>query len=148
GRHSAKALEYAAWNAGLQRGFRNPIDESICAAGGAPAADVTVRAEVPYDFLRKRLTVQVLGPFGCLAITKGALKEMLAICTQAEGPGEGDFPIETQRKQILDRYGQLSAQGNRVLGIAYKRVSPDRDFTRGDETGMTFLGFIVLYDPP
>ncbi|HEV2354088.1 MAG TPA: HAD-IC family P-type ATPase, partial [Puia sp.] len=79
GTPSAKALQFAALNAALQRGFRNPIDEAIVSAGGQPPPGVSVRAEVPYDFLRKRLTVQVLGPSGCMAITKGALKEVLAI---------------------------------------------------------------------
>ena len=148
GEHSLKALQYAALNAGLQRGFRNPIDAAICVAGGPVPAGVSVRSEVPYDFLRKRLTVQVIDQSGSVAITKGALKEVLSICNQAEVAGGNVISIETQRGNILSQYERLSAAGNRVLGIAYKPVSAASDFTRGDEAGMIFLGFIALYDPP
>ena len=58
GRHSDKVLQYAGLNAALQQGFRNPIDEAICHVY-KPSAAFEVQSEIPYDFIRKRLTVQV-----------------------------------------------------------------------------------------
>ncbi|HTR30935.1 MAG TPA: magnesium-translocating P-type ATPase [Puia sp.] len=148
GAHSDKALRLAALNASLQQGFQNPIDDAICAAYGTVTPGSKPIAEIPYDFLRKRLTVQVTGEPKSLAISKGALKEILSICSTVETEKGELLPLDDRRAQILGRYQALSAAGNRVLGIAYKEMAPDHDLTRDDEKDMVFLGFIALFDPP
>jgi len=84
GQHSEKVLQYAGLNAALQQGFRNPIDEAICAVCKPLAVAYTVQCEIPYDFIRKRLTVQVKDGTESFAITKGALGVTLDICMTAE----------------------------------------------------------------
>ena len=148
GQHSEKVLQYAGLNAALQQGFHNPIDDAICAVYKPSAAAYTVQCEIPYDFIRKRLTVQVRNGAENVAITKGALSMMLDICTTAETEKGEVLPLEDRRSLIMDRYRELSTAGYRVLGVGYKKTSGDRDFTKEEEKDMVFLGFITLFDPP
>lgn len=148
GNHSDKTLRYAGLNAALQQGFTNPIDQAICAVYKASSAIYTVQCEIPYDFIRKRLTVQVQHGKENFAITKGALTGILGICGQAETAEGVLVPMDAQQALITEQYRQLSAAGYRVLGIAYKKTAKEKDFTREEEKDMTFLGFITLFDPP
>ncbi len=148
GQHSDKVLQYAGLNAALQQGFRNPIDEAICAVYKPSAAAYTVQCEIPYDFIRKRLTVQVKNGTDNFAITKGALTVMLDICTTAETERGEVLPLEDRRELIMGQYRVLSAAGYRVLGVGYKKTSGTQDFTKEEEKDMVFLGFITLFDPP
>jgi Mg2+-importing ATPase len=148
GQHSEKVLQYAGLNAALQQGFRNPIDDAICAARKPSGAAYTVQCEIPYDFIRKRLTVQVKSGTENFAVTKGALSAMLDVCTTAETEKGEVLPLEERRELIMDRYRTLSAAGYRVLGVGYKKTSGAVDFTKEEEKDMVFLGFITLFDPP
>ena len=148
GQHSEKVLQFAGLNAALQQGFRNPIDDAICAVYKPSAEVYTVQCEIPYDFIRKRLTVQVRNGDKHFAITKGALSVMLDICTTAETEKGEVLPLEDRRVLIMDRYKELSAAGYRVLGVGYKMTPGTEDFTMEEEKDMVFLGFITLYDPP
>jgi P-type Mg2+ transporter len=146
--HSNKTLEYAWLNASLQQGFHNPIDEAICSTFSGNKNEYTVQCEIPYDFIRKRLTIQVKNDKENFAITKGALNNIIAICDKAETAAGQVISMNDKRDAINEQYHKLSAQGFRVLGIAYKNASKEKDFTRDDEKDMTFLGFITLFDPP
>lgn len=148
GLHSNKVLEYAWLNASMQQGFHNPIDEAIAASYKGPLKTFKVQAEIPYDFIRKRLTIQVKNETQNIAVTKGALKVILAICTQAESADGKVGPIEDKRKAVLQQYDKLSEAGLRTLGVAYKPGDALHDFTREDEKEMIFLGFVTLFDPP
>jgi len=148
GNHSEKTLQYACLNASLQQGFRNPIDEAIVGVGKSADAAYQVQTEIPYDFIRKRLTVQVSHGTENFAITKGALNAILEICNMAETATGQLMPIKTELDFINKKYAELSASGYRVLGVAYKNSSKEKDFLRSDEQDMVFLGFITLFDPP
>jgi P-type Mg2+ transporter len=148
GQHSDKVLQYAGLNAALQQGFRNPIDEAICAVYKPSGVAWKVQCEIPYDFIRKRLTVQVTNGSEKVAITKGALSVMLDICMTAETEKGEVLPLDERRALIMERYRELSAAGYRVLGVGYKKTSGLQDFTKEDEKDMVFLGFITLFDPP
>jgi Mg2+-importing ATPase len=147
GNHSEKALQFAWYNSSLQKGYSNPIDDAILASCHYDAQDCVLQAEVPYDFSRKRLTVQVNRNTDNLAITKGALNSILIVCDKAEDAGGEIIPIAGKLIAINNEYEKLSKAGYRVLGIAYKNCSKDSDFTRNDENNMIFLGFITLFDP-
>lgn len=148
GNHNDKVLEYAWLNASLQQGFRNPIDEAICLAYKETAPTFTVQSEIPYDFIRKRLTIVVKGKSETFAITKGALNSILSICSQAE-VAEGKLTnIADSKASIQAQYEKLSEAGFRTLGVAYKPVKDTAVFGRDDESDMIFLGFITLFDPP
>lgn len=148
GNHNDKVLQYAWLNASMQQGFRNPIDEAICLSYKETTTAFTVESEIPYDFIRKRLTIVVKDDKESLAITKGALNSILSICTHAE-VSEGKLSdIADSKASILKQYEDLSEAGFRTLGVAYKPVTGADDFTRDDEKEMVFLGFITLFDPP
>ena len=147
GRHSDKVLQYAGLNASLQQGFRNPIDDAICSVYKSSMA-FEVQSEIPYDFIRRRLTVQVKNGKENFAITKGALDFILSICDTAETETGMVLPLNDHLKIIREQYQELSAAGYRVLGVSHKSTSETQNFTREDEKNMTFLGFITLFDPP
>jgi len=146
--HSDKTLQFAWLNASLQQGFHNPIDEAICLNYKGNANGFSVQCEIPYDFIRKRLTIQVKNEKENFAITKGALNSIVDVCSKAETASGQVIPMDDKRAAINDQYHKLSAAGFRVLGIAYKNATNEKDFTRDDEKEMTFLGFITLFDPP
>ena len=148
GNHSDKTIRFAWLNASMQQGFHNPIDEAICSHYEGLANEYTVQCEIPYDFIRKRLTIQVKNDNKNFAVTKGALNSILQICDTAEKADGQAVPLADNLENINLQYQKLSAAGFRVLGVAYKKASKEKDFTRADEKGMTFLGFITLFDPP
>lgn len=148
GNHSNKTLQYAWLNATMQQGFNNPIDTAIRSSFQGNADGFTVQSEIPYDFNRKRLTIQVKNSTENIAITKGALNAILDICDTAETASGLVIPMKDKLTAITDEYKKLSAEGFRVLGVAYKQVSDNNKFTKADEEKMIFLGFISLFDPP
>jgi Mg2+-importing ATPase len=138
-----------AWlNASMQQGFNNPIDEAICAIKHPVVNTYKIKAEIPYDFIRKRLTVQVQDEHGSVAITKGALNNILTICDRVELPTGEIVEMSKMKEGIVGQYERLSNDGFRTLGLAYKPGKDDLNFSREDEKDMIFLGFITLYDPP
>ena len=147
GKESERVLLYAYLNAFFETGFANPIDEAI----RGRKLDVSAykkQDEVPYDFIRKRLSIVVTKDGAHLMVTKGALTNILGVCSTVETGVGTTVPLASVREQIDQRYAELGGQGLRVLGIAYRDVGSDPVINRDDETGMTFLGFLVLFDPP
>ncbi len=147
GRKSDKVLLFAYLNSSMESGFASPIDEAIrnyctMSLNGYKKAD-----EVPYDFIRKRLSILVDKNGAHTIITKGALQNILDVCSMAEAEGKV-VPIGGASGRILEQYDRLSASGFRTLGVAYRDIGPQSSITKDDERDMTFIGIIVLYDPP
>jgi P-type Mg2+ transporter len=147
GQHSQKALQYACLNASLQKGFTNPIDNALRSVSPIDLKAYLVQTEIPYDFLRKRLSIQVQHGVENLVITKGAFDAVLDICNRVEITGGGIVPMEEKRAGLKKAYQDYSADGYRVLGLAYTSGSSEKDFSRQDEKEMIFLGLILLVDP-
>jgi len=146
GNASEKVLLYACLNANFESGFANPIDEAIRAKSTFDFTSYKKVDEVPYDFVRKRLSVLVSKDNVHIMTTKGAVPNVLDACSQVETPN-GLVQIAAVREQIQQRFEDLSGQGFRLLGVACKNVPSDR-IDKGQETQMTFLGFLLLSDPP
>lgn len=156
GQPSDQVLRYAYLNAHFQTGMANPLDDAIQAAASPDVTHVKKLEEIPYDFVRKRLSVVVDEGDGAapLMITKGAFEGVLAACTSVEGAGSttGPAPLDdTRRADLVARYTEWSGQGYRVLGVATARCA-DREhpcnFTRDDEKELAFTGFLLFFDPP
>ena len=145
GHPSDEVLHLARLNAGLQRGFANPLDQAVL--NGAPPVDGAMRLdEIPYDFERRYLSVLVAGAPPTL-ITKGAFTEVLAICTTVEVGGQV-MPLESFRARLDEQFAELSAAGYRVLAVA-TRARPERTTaTLDDEAEMTVRGLLKFADPP
>ena len=152
GQPSTAVLRDAYLNAVFQTGLANVLDEAIIAkaeAEGLSAAPASKLSEIPYDFVRKRLSVAVeTGDNQHRLITKGALDNVLAVCTQVQD-GNGPAPFDTQHeKQIRQRYAEWSAKGYRVLGVATKPVTLAANLAHSDECDLIFSGFLLFFDPP
>lgn len=139
---------YAYLNAVFETGFPNPLDEAIRRESLPDAARYRKVDEVPYDFVRKRLSVLVETEGRRVMITKGALANVLEVCTAAELPDGSLRPIEDVRRQVLDRHEALGRQGYRCLGVAYRPFDPQAPLRKVSEREMVFLGMLSLMDPP
>ena len=78
--------------------------------------------EIPYDFLRKRLSILVAHDDTHLMVTKGALANVLAVCSSAEIEGDRIVDIATVRDRIQQHFEEFSSKGFRTLGVAYKNM--------------------------
>ncbi|HZS74741.1 MAG TPA: magnesium-translocating P-type ATPase, partial [Candidatus Nitrosotalea sp.] len=145
GVENEKVLFYAYLNAAYETGFTNPIDEAIRIHKKFDLSNCAKLDEVPYDFNRKRMTVLVSKENKHVMISKGALLNILPICSFAETL-QGIIEIDQVKESLIQQFEELSQQGLRVLGIAYKEID-SVVIKKIDETGMTFLGFLVLHDP-
>ncbi len=147
GHSSEKILLHAYLNAFYQTGFTNPIDEAIRTHRPFDLSRYQKLDEVPYDFIRKRLSILVSDQKQHLMVMKGALTNVLAVCSSAE-TSAGAVDIAAVREQILHRFEDYSRKGFRLLGVAYRDLGPTSSITKDHETGMTFLGFLAFFDPP
>lgn len=139
---------YAYLNATYESGYLNPIDAAIRSARTFDLAGYQKLAELPYDFLRKRLSVLVAHGAQRLLITKGALENVLEVCGQAV-LGDGRLvPLASVRPQIKAQFASLSERGLRTLGLAYRDTGEETTISMAAEGAMVFLGFVVLADPP
>jgi len=146
GKESEKALHYVYLNAFYQTGFTNPIDEAI-RASRLDLPGYAKLDEVPYDFIRKRLSILVAKDDTGLMVTKGALQNVLDVCASVETSEGTVVEIAGVQREIQQRFEGLSDKGFRVLGIAYRNTGTGKLITKDDEVGMTFVGFLVLFDP-
>jgi Mg2+-importing ATPase len=148
GKPSTKARLHAYLNATFQSGYSNPIDAAIVAEGHVEASGYVKLDEEPYDFVRRRLSVLVAGSGKNLLITKGALANVLDVCTTAESGTGSVVELSTLRPQIERLQADFSGQGLRTLGVAYRDVGTETGIHKGHESDMIFLGLLVLDDPP
>ena len=147
GNDSEKVLFFAYLNSFYEKGFTNPIDEAICSYRKFDLSNYQKLDEEPYDFVRKRLSILVSKGDAHLMITKGALRNILDACSTAEDSSGAILNIAGVREAIQRRFEQLSSQGLRTIGIAYRDIGAAAQITKDHEADMTFLGFLVLFDP-
>ncbi len=149
GAKSDKVSYYAYLNSSFESGFANPIDQAVCRYCCPDISGYRKLDEVPYDFIRKRLSVLVAKEGEPnLMVTKGALSNVLAVCSQVEDAAGQSQPLEQERDRIQRNLAQFSEQGLRTLGVAYRQLGSATKIGKDDEAGMTFLGFLLVYDPP
>lgn len=147
-------LKYAFLNAYLQTGLKSNIDEAVVAKAKTVGIENSLKKykkidEIPFDFSRRRLSVAVEIDNKDELITKGAVEEILNICTTFEYKGQTEKltneKIENMRKICKD----LNEEGFRVVAICKKIITNNKkDFNSTDEKDMTLLGFIGFLDPP
>jgi Mg2+-importing ATPase len=148
GQTSADVLRAAFLNASFQTEYANPIDDAIRSAEGVDVGDAVRIDEAPYDFERRRLSVLYREHGESHMVTKGAVDAVLAVCTQVESAGSLPRPVGPRAAVIRERFADLTAQGFRVLGVARKDGLPGVVIESADENDMTFIGFLLITDPP
>lgn len=154
GRGSDEVRRLAFVNAAFETGIENPLDAAIVAAGtsvGLNTEGLSKVDEIPYDFIRRRLTIVVgegVAPTERLLVTKGAFSNVLDICSSLERDGV-EVPLDDRARADLEAvFRAKGAEGFRVLAVATRRAAIKADYDRDDERDMTFRGFLVFLDPP
>lgn len=148
GENSEKVMLYAYRNAYFETGFVNPLDDALRNLGHIKIGSCIKHDEVPYDFIRKRLSVVIREGGHHIMITKGAVANILQCCSYAELPDGTAVSLDKVEADIENLYQQFSSQGFRTIAISYKDVSGDPSINKDDESGMTFLGLVTMSDPP
>lgn len=149
GESSDQVLRYAYLNSFFQTGISNPLDQAVVEYKKLDIKTVSKIDEIPFDFSRKRMSIVVDEGRKHRLICKGAPEEIAKVCTMID-LGKSTRTIATaDTERLLTEYHTLSADGYRVLGLAYKDVASVKP-TYGvpDESDLTFLGFIAFLDPP
>ncbi|PZU82672.1 MAG: magnesium-translocating P-type ATPase [Shinella sp.] len=145
-------LRLAALNARLQNGMANPLDGAIDKAATAAAIQTDASSkvgEIPYDFIRKRLSVIIREKDSDLLIAKGAVANVIEVSTHVVDGDELKPLDDKARTALAKRYADWSDEGFRVLGIATRHFAPSRErYGHDDETGLAFAGFLLFSDPP
>ncbi len=148
GNPSDRVLLQAYLNASYETGYTNPIDEAIRTHRKFDLAGYSKVAEIPYDFLRKRLSILVAHDNTHSLVTKGALQNVLDACSKAETAAGAVVDIALVREKVQQHLEEFSKKGFRTLGVASKDMGSATQVGKADEAGMTFVGFLVLFDPP
>ena len=147
GQENEKVLFYAYLNAFFETGFTNPIDAAIRSHREWDVAGYRKLDEIPYDFLRKRLSVFVQKDDTNLLITKGAVPNVLEICSKIQRADGTIIELDPQKEVIAQRFQEFGSKGLRGLGVAYRDLGTELRITKDHESGMCFLGFLIFADP-
>ena len=147
GQESDRVLLYAYLNAASESGYVNPIDAAIREHKKFDISSYQKLDEVPYDFNRKRLSILLKKENTNLIVTKGALKNILDVCSSVETAEGKTSNIVDQQQKLHQEAEDLGSKGFRALGVAYRNFERD-SFSKDDETNMTFMGYLALFDPP
>jgi P-type Mg2+ transporter len=149
-RDSEDVLRYAYMNSFYQTGLRNLLDRSVLSHSefdverGCRKVD-----EIPFDFQRKRMSVVVDYEGDHVLICKGAVEDIYKVCTQYQVDDEVHLMIDLIKSDLLEEYEELSRDGYRVLGIAYREFPQSQTvFSVADEGELILLGYIAFLDPP
>jgi Mg2+-importing ATPase len=149
-RDSDDVLRYAYMNSFYQTGLRSLLDKSILAHEDLDVGRTCRKVdEIPFDFQRRRMSVVIDFDGDHVLITKGAVEEVMKASSQYQVDEEVNPLIDMLRADILEEYESLSAQGYRVLAVAYREFPKSKEvFSVADESDLILLGYIAFFDPP
>jgi Mg2+-importing ATPase len=149
GDNDDKVLLYSYLNSFYQTGLKSPMDEAILIHEKIDISDYQKIDEVPFDFVRRRVSVVVENDHQRYFISKGAPEEILKVSSFCEINGLPFDLTEELRQKAEQKYYELSAEGFRVLGVAYKKLKEEKSvYSVDDECDMVFMGFMAFLDPP
>ena len=154
GEEDTRVLKHAFLNAYFQTGLKGNIDEAVIARTAKTELKGIEEKyekidEIPFDFSRRRLSVVVSDGKKKQLITKGAVEEILSICTMVDYKGEVSEITRDVKQNILSMTKDLNKQGLRVVAVAQKNDIADvKSFSVKDESKMVLIGFIGFLDPP
>lgn len=157
GHECEEVLEFAYLNSHFQTGLKNLLDRAVLDHEDlAESRELTQRFvkydEVPFDFHRRRMSVVVHEVFSGrdLLICKGAVEEILAVCSAVRVGRQVVSLSEDIRGNVQAMRGTLNEDGLRVIAVAVKQVEswPNKQYGIADEDELTLIGFIAFLDPP
>ena len=145
GQRSAEVLRLGALNAALETGIESPLDAAILAQEKPDAAGIRKLAEIPFDFVRRRVSVVVQSENGAELVTKGAFPAVLEVCTTTATGA----PLDAAGRAALQaRSDQWASAGIRILAVASRTLPIQASFGREDESGLSFAGWLTFLDRP
>lgn len=153
--NSRRILRHAYFNSFFQTGLKNLMDKAILSHVRELEMESVRESykkvdEIPFDFIRRRMSVVVEDASGKRQIiTKGAVEEMMQICSHTE-VGNRVMPFTPElRAKAYEISKQMNNQGLRVLAVAHKSfLSKENNFAVEDENGMVLIGYLAFLDPP
>ena len=155
GNENIRILKHAFLNSYFQTGLKNLIDVAIISRGEKENLNILkekyVREdEIPFDFSRRRMSVVLKDENGKRQlITKGAVDEVMNICSFIDIDGKAVEMTEEQRKRAYEVYEENNKAGLRVLAVAQKNeIHGIETFGTADESNMVLIGFVGFLDPP
>ncbi len=160
GREDQRVLEYAWLNSFHQTGLRNLLDVAVLEFAQQhelveALKDYRKIDEIPFDFVRRRMSVIVRnGDNRNLLVCKGAIEELLPLCSSAHDQtadtADSVVPFTADmRKEVRRITRKLNAEGLRALAVGYKWLPPeDRTYTVEDENDLVLSGYVAFLDPP
>ena len=154
GEEDKRVLKHVFLNSYFQTGLEGSIDEAVIARvkkselKGIEESYERVD-EIPFDFTRRRLSVVVSDGKKKQLITKGAVEEILSICTMVDYNGEVSEITKEIKKNVIELSKELNKQGLRVVAVAQKNeIAGIEKFSVKDESKMVLIGFVGFLDPP
>lgn len=154
GKQNDEVMQLAYLNAAMETGIENPLDQAIVVAGkyGKLTTEGYVKVdEIPYDFIRKRLTIVVKNSAKSktrLIITKGSFKAILAVCSHVKISGKTVALGPRVQKRLQAMIDKQGGDGFRILALATGETGIKPDYTIKDERDLTLVGLLLFADPP
>ena len=155
GDEDIRVLKHAFLNSYFQTGLKGNIDEAVITHGIENKIDITASKykkldEIPFDFSRRRLSVIVSDDTGKKQmITKGAVEEILNICTLVDYKGQVSKLTKEIKENIKTISKNLNKEGLRVVAVCQKNdINDISNFDINSEKNMVLMGFIGFLDPP
>jgi P-type Mg2+ transporter len=145
GARSSEVLELGALNAHFESGLPSPLDDAILNELRPTLTGLRKLAEIPFDFVRKRVSVVLETEAGARLVTKGAFQQVLNASTQLAG----GLSLDAEARAALERrHSDWASQGIRALAVATRELPAQPRFGREDEQALTFQGFLTFLDRP
>jgi Mg2+-importing ATPase len=148
GKEDDNILLMAQLNSSLQYGVRTPLDDAILKHQPLDLTKYARIDEIPFDFVRRRVSVIVSDGSRTFLISKGATLEMLSTCSLYQDDSQQLPLTDNIRNKIRAQYEEMSKEGRRILAVAIRHVEKSSSYTVKDEAGMVFVGMITFTDPP
>lgn len=146
GHPSSEVLEWGRLNAFFQKGIKNPLDDALLQSGVPDVSHCEKLAEIPYDFVRKKLSVVIRNAQGLNLVTKGAFEHVIDSCTTL---GDGTPLDDGKLSALREQFRSFSERGIRVLGVATREIaSLPNAHLKDCETELAFRGFLAFSDQP
>ncbi|VVB51516.1 Copper-exporting P-type ATPase B [uncultured archaeon] len=149
GNEKEEVLLYSYLNSYYQTGLKNQMDKAVLKHGHIKVDKYRKVDEIPFDFSRKVMSVVVEEGGKHLIISKGAPEEVFKKCAKYEKGGDTFDLKEEDLPLVRKYYDKLSAEGFRVLAVAYRKPSEKKEaYSKADEKDLTLKGYIAFLDPP
>jgi Mg2+-importing ATPase len=148
GESDEDVIRLAALNSAHQTGLRSPMDDAILRHEHPAPGRYRGVDEIPFDFARRRLSVVVEDGGARLLVTKGAPESVLPLCIKGAADGATRPLDAAARARAEDLFHRLSADGYRVLAVAWRQVDLQPAYSVADERDLVLAGFAAFLDPP